>query len=161
VVNGAETLALEPIDFTAAGLDAWNTHHRDVSGKTLVDYYMDGGIGGFVKAITDRRLRKLVWHEYLKPYQDGVTGKMTAKVQICKSCKKLIETLPQLPKDEKDVEKVADCAIDHFFDGAGYGLVAYHAGQSKPVEEVLTGDAKKIHDHIEKLSKPKKAKRYG
>ena len=58
---------------------------------------------------------------------------MTAKV-ICRSCRKLIETLPQLLKDEKDAEKVAECAIDHWYDGWLW-INAYHAKQTKPPEE--------------------------
>lgn len=135
VVEGEQATEEEKIDFISIGRDAWNTHHRDEKGKTLIDYYHEGGLKGFIPAITDRRLRKAVWHEYLKPYMDENTGKMTAKVQICRSCRKLIETLPQLIVDEKDVEKAAECAIDHWYDGAGYGLVAYHVGATKPLTD--------------------------
>lgn len=135
VVDGGEKMVQEPRDFISIGRDAWYTHHRDEKGKTLIDYYQEGGLYGFLPAITERRLRKAVWHECLKPYLDENTGKLTAKVQICRSCRKLIETLPQLIVDEKDAEKVAECAIDHWYDGAGYGLVAYHVGATKPLPE--------------------------
>jgi hypothetical protein len=155
VVDGEEVKEREPIDFISIGRDAWNTHHRDEKGKTLIDHYRDGGLYGFVPAVTDRRLRKAVWHEYLKPYMDENTGKMTAKLQICRSCRKLIETLPQLVVDEKDVEKVADCAIDHWYDGAGYGLIAHHVGATKPLPEKVP----LIRAHKDKLAKRGRIKR--
>jgi len=160
VENGQEKQVLEKIEYIVAGLDAWNTHHRDQTGKSLIDYYRDGGIKyGFQKAITDRRLRKSTLHEYLKPYVDENTGKKTAKLQIFSSCKKLIEILPQLPKDEKDAEKVADCAIDHPYDAVGYGLIAYHTKQTKPLKPKLPPEQQRVHDHIQKMIKNKK-KRY-
>lgn len=104
------TYKLEKIDYIVAGLDAWNTHHRDRSGKNLIDYYRDGGLThiGFTQAVTDQKLRKATLHEYLKPYKDENTGKVTAKLQIFSSCKYLISTLPQLVNDDKRPEIVAD-----------------------------------------------------
>jgi len=144
-----KTQVQEPCDFIVAGQDAWATHHRDATGKTLVDYYQEGGLFGFIPAITDRRLRKAVVHEYLKPVEDEITGKLTAKVQIFKTCTQLIDTLPKLPHDEKDNEKVADCVIDHPYDSFGYGLIAYHVGQSQP----LNKETPRIRKHKEKLAK--------
>lgn len=155
IVDGMEQQTQEHISYTVAGHDAWNEHHRDQQGKTLIDYYLDGGVTGFIKAITDRRFRKDTVHEYLKPYEDKNTGQMTAKVQICKSCRKLIETLPQLMKDEKDAEKVAECAIDHWFDAFGYGLNAYHAKQSKPLPE----NKSKVQELKDKLARQSKLHR--
>jgi hypothetical protein len=132
IEDGEEKQVQEPIDYTVAGKDAWATHHRDESGKTLIDYYQEGGITGFIPAITDRRMRKAVWHEYLKPYFDEVTGKWTAKIQIFDTCKFLIDSLPRLVKDEKDPEKVAEGGIDHWYDACGYAILAYHANVSKP-----------------------------
>ncbi|MBU7006318.1 phage terminase large subunit [Phosphitispora fastidiosa] len=132
---GQEIWVPEKIDFTVAGHDAWQTHVRDESGKTLIDYYQDGGVFGFIRPITDRKFRKAVWHEYLKPYYDEVTKKMTAKVQIFDTCKFLVEYLPMQIEDEKDSEKVAETSIDHWYDGAGYGLIAYHVQYTKPPKE--------------------------
>jgi len=134
IERGREIVEEETLLYTAAGKDAWNTHHRDEKGKTLIDYYHEGGVYGFVPAVTDRRLRKAVWHEYLSPYMDGNTDRWTSKVQIFDTCKELIRTLPQLVKDEKDAEKVADSKIDNQYDGASYGLVSYHVGQSDSEE---------------------------
>lgn len=139
----------EKIDYIVAGLDAWHTHVRDISGKTLVDYYLDGGIKyGFIKAVTDRKLGKATVHEYLKPHLDENTEKYTAKLQIFDTCTRLIETLPQLPKDEKDPEKVADCSIDHWYDSLRYLLLSYHVEQTKPLPEEIP----LIRSHKDKLA---------
>lgn len=123
------------------GHDAWATHVRDVSGKTLIDYYEDGGLkGNWEKPITDRRIRKATWHEYLKPYWDENLQKYVSKIVIHDNCPKLIETLPQLLNDEKDNEKVAECKIDHWYDGAGYGLVFYHSKKSKVPDLIKRDD---------------------
>lgn len=124
------------------GHDAWAGHHRDTSGKNLVDYYKDGGLyGNYQVAVTDRALRKATWHEYLKPYLDDNTGKMTAKVIIHDCCPKLIETLQQLLVDEKDNEKVAECSIDHWYDGSGYGLIFHHTNRT-----IVTHDKKEFYN---------------
>lgn len=151
--NGQVVEVQEGCAFRVAGKDAWSTHHRDQTGKKLVDYYQDGGLANFVPAITDRRLRKAVWHEYLKPYWDEVSQTWTARVQICRSCRKLIETLPRLPKDEKDPEKVADCSIDHWYDGAGYGIIAHHAKQSGTTKQEIPLEKRVIINHINKVAR--------
>lgn len=113
----------EKIAYTVAGVDAWNTHHRDQSGKSLVDYYMEGGISGLVKAVTDRKLRKDTFHEYLNPIPEidpktgKETGKYYAKLQVMKRCKTFIELMPELVEDEDDPELVADCDYDHCLTG--------------------------------------------
>lgn len=138
--NGQPVEKLEKIDYIVAGHDAWNKHHRDQSGKSLLDYYREGGIDftGFVKAVTDRRLRKATVHEYLKPVWDENLQTYHTKVKIFKTCKTLIETLPNLLVDEKDPEIVADCDIDHAYDAFGYGLIAYHATHSKAPKKEMS-----------------------
>lgn len=136
----------EKFMFTVAGHDAFSGHVRDEPGKTLIDYYNEGGVYGFIKAVTDRRLRKATWHEYLAPYKDENTGKMTAKLQIFDTCKMLIEKLPQMQKDPEDPEKVLD-VDDHWYDGAGYGLIAYHARKSKglqPEKSIIEKDMERL-----------------
>lgn len=130
--NGQPVEKIEKIDYIVAGLDAWNTHHRDQSGKSLIDYYREGGIDftGFIKAVTDRRLRKATVHEYLKPVWDENLKCYHTKVKIFSTCRHLIDTLPSLLVDEKDPEMVADCDIDNQYDAFGYGLIAYHAKHS-------------------------------
>ena len=121
----------ERISYTVAGVDAWNKHHRDTTGKDLTDYYAEGGVSGFIRAITDRKMRKDIMHEYLKPYFDDVLGKYVAKLQVFRSCKRFIEWMPELVEDPDDVNKIADCAWDHGFDSVGYGIISFHAKQSK------------------------------
>ena len=145
----------EACDFIVAGLDAWATHHRDTTGKCLIDYYLDGGLSGFIPAITDRKLRKATLHEYLRPYEDTNTGKLTAKLQIFSDCRSIIDTMPKLPKDEKNPEAVADCAIDHGYDGLGYGLIAYQVQSSKPLPEQKS----KVRELKDKLAKQNKKHR--
>jgi hypothetical protein len=110
----------EKLGYVVAGRDAYNTHHRDQSGKTLIDYYRSGGLKreGFTPAITDRKLRAATLHEYLKPYLDVNTGKMTAKLQVFNTCKYLISTIPQLVNDPRNPECVADMSdIDNCLTG--------------------------------------------
>ncbi|MGE5327998.1 MAG: terminase large subunit domain-containing protein [Deltaproteobacteria bacterium] len=146
----------ENISATVCGHDAWNVHHLTITqstplGKSFVDYYADGGLYDCTRAITDRTLRKTTWHEYLKPYFDENIQKTTSKVKIFSTCTKLIETLPQLIMDEKDPEKVKDCTIDHWYDGAGYGLIYNHSDSS------LAEEAPKEEKLIDKMgwNKPK------
>lgn len=147
--DGNPAILDEPIDFTVAGHDAWNTHHRDQNNKTIIDYYMDGGLGGFIEGVRDRAHRKATMHEYLKPFEDENTGETKAKLQIFSTCKKLIETLPELVNDEHDPEKVADMDIDHWYESCSLGLTAYHTRKSeKPKEEKPP-----IRRHKEKLAK--------
>lgn len=108
-MNNHGDMDLEKIDYIVAGLDAWNKHHRDQSGKCLIDYYREGGLKlGFVPAVTDQKLGKATLHEYLKPYKDENTGKVTAKLQIFSTCTYLISIMPQLVNDDKKPEIVAD-----------------------------------------------------
>jgi hypothetical protein len=124
----------EQIRFTAVGHEAFGTHPLS-EGKTIVDHYREGGVADCVKVNPDRRLRKAIWHEYLKPFYDENKKRMTARVQIFGTCKKLIETLPQQVEDEDDPEKVAETDYDHWYDGAGFGLIAWHSRNSlKPPE---------------------------
>lgn len=147
--NGNLTVGQEYLDFCVAGLDAWNTHHRDITGKTLIDYYRDGGLQiGFRRAIVDRRLRKAVVHEYLKTIEDE-DGTRRSKLKIFNTCKHLLETLPKLPKDNHDPEKVADCSIDNQYDSLSYGLVAYHVDKSIG----LTAETPMIRAHKDAIAR--------
>jgi len=136
--EGEPIIYEEPVGITFAGHDAFATHPM-AAGKTIAYYYMQAGLTPIVKSIPDRAMRKAVWHEYLFPFEKD--GKMVAKVRIFNTCEKLIETLPQLSEDEKDPEKVEECSFDHWYDGAGYGLVSYHANKSSlpeaPKVEIL------------------------
>ena len=156
-----DTRELEKIDFVVVGHDAWQTHPSTRTmdtpqGKSILDYYNDGGLNklaGVKKPLTDRRLRKATWIEYLEPYENQ-EGNLTSKVKIFRSCNKLIETLPLLVNDKNDTEKVAESEIDHWYDGAGYGLIAYHVDRSKE-KKVLSP----IEEHKQKLARKSKMNR--
>jgi hypothetical protein len=137
LIDGKEVEFIEKFQFTVAGLDAWATHVRDQQGKTLIDYYNEGGVYGFVKAITDRRLRKATIIEYLTPHKDENLPEgqqMVSKVKIFSTCKLLIQDINDAINDPDDPEKYCDDASvggAHYLDGWGYSLVAYHANKSK------------------------------
>lgn len=148
----------EKIDFIVVGHDAWQHHpitkNMDTPmGKSILDYYNDGGLNtlaGVRKPLTDRRLRKATWIEYLEPYK-GQEGELTSKVKIFRSCKKLVETLPLLINDKNDPEKVAEGLIDHWYDGAGYGLLAYHVSKT-PTKKAMS----EIEEHKHMLARKNK-----
>jgi phage terminase large subunit len=131
LVNGREVEKQEKIMYTVVGHDAFASHVRDADGKTLIDYYAEGGVHGCIKAITDRRLRKATIIEYLKPFRDDNIGKTVAKVCIFNTCKKLIEIMPETLNDPKDAEKYAESDMDHWSDSFGYLLLSHHASKSK------------------------------
>lgn len=131
----------EYVSYTITGHDAWAKHpltfnYASPQGKSIIDYYIDGGVTNCIKTETDRILRAATWHEYLKPYYDENTKEWTSKVKIFDTCYKLIETLPQLVNDPANNEKVMECTIDHWYDSAGYGLISYHSKRSELQQEV-------------------------
>ena len=138
----------EKISFCSTGKDAWNTHPLAEAGKTIIDFYLEGGMSGFIQCINDRKLRKATWHEYLKPFK-GPDGQLTSKVKIFSTCRKLVETLPQQVEDEDDPEKVAETNYDHWYDAAGYALISSHLKKSKPPED----EKSTIQKDKEKLAK--------
>ena len=126
----------ERIGFTVVGHDAWSVHpltksNNTPQGKSIIDFYIEGGVTDSLRAVTDRMLRKAAFHEYLKPYYDENTEKLTSKVKIFSNCTKIIETLPQLLIDEKDPEKIQECAVDHWADSVGYGLISHHSNKTE------------------------------
>lgn len=156
----------EQIGNTVVGRDAWNKLGRalDTAGKSIIDCYRDGGLVGCTPPPASqqqaRATRKALMHEYLKPIEDELSGRTIARLQIFSTCTSLIGALPELVNDPKDNEKVA--AEPHVytnpFDSAGYGLVAWAAERSAPPAKELTGEAAKIHRHIESMIKRKNKK---
>lgn len=146
---GHEEIGLEKVDFIVAGADAWATHHKDSSGKNLIDYYMEGGLKsfGFRKAITDRKLRKATVHEYLKPIYDEKTQEWSSKVTIFNTCKHLIKTLPELLEDENDPEKVEDSDYDNCLTG---DTIINTIDGDIPIKD-LVGKTGKVYCYDEKL----------
>ena len=163
VVQAEGETAPEQIGNTVVGRDAWNKLGRalDMAGKSIIDCYREGGLVGCTPPPSSqqqaRATRKALMHEYLKPIEDELTGRTIARLQIFSTCTSLIEALPELVNDPKDAEKVATepHIYTNPFDCAGYGLVAWAAERSTPPKEELTGEAAKIHRHIESMIKQK------
>lgn len=134
----AETgeLAPEKILYTVIGHDAFFTNTR-LDAKSEEELYNDGGLFGLIPTSTDRKLRTLVAHEYLRPYFDGNLEKTTAKWHISRDCKKLIEVFPETLKDDKDNEKYANKGC-HWQDGAIYGILSHHSSKTKQLPSERT-----------------------
>lgn len=116
------------------GMDAF-VKSKDGDKKSMVDYYQQGGLGGF--RMPDHGAgalarRAATAHEYLR-IRTGPNGQPAARLRIFKTCEKLIETLPALPANPDKKEEVLPCAIDHWYDAAvGYGLQSRHAHSEVP-----------------------------
>lgn len=162
---------LEKIGFTTVGRDAWNKLGRAMGsnsapsdGKSIIDCYAEGGLHGCTEpprdTKTDRVLRKAIFHEYLKPFEDERTGRTIAKLQIFNICTHLIEAIPNLVNDEKTNEKVAldPHVYTNPWDAAGYGLVAWHVKQSKVPEPEKT-DIQRDKERLAKLHSFKRNRR--
>ena len=134
----------EELDFIVAGKDAFNVGQAKGDGKSLIDFYREGGLErqGFEMAVVDRKLRKGTLHEYLKPIPhptkiDELTNKPRAyaKLQISSDCPYLIECIKRMVLDERNPEVVKDLSdFDNGYDALGYALIAHHAGKSKRTE---------------------------
>lgn len=144
----------EKLQYGVFGLDAFNKHHRDQTGKSLLDYYREGGLTyPAQRAITDRKLRKDTYHEFLKPYFDDFLGKTTARLQIFSNCKFIIKYITQLVVEENNPNVVADNSrIDNVYDALGYLLLSSPNNNSRPIEEEET-DIEKFKKHKIKLIK--------
>lgn len=143
------------VPYWITGRDAFNQHPE--TGKSIVDAYQEGGLLVFMECDATPGSRKRmagVVHEYLKPYPDPRNKDVnTARVQIFETCRQLIETLPALPEDENKREQVAECDIDHWYQGWGYGLVDWHTRRSvEPLKDQFpTGTAGNVMSHAKKL----------
>lgn len=149
-----ETMEIEKerIEYIVAGHDAFAVSpttrtSSTPQGKSLIDYYEEAGLSGFIRPITDRKLKKAVLVEYLEPFED-VEGALTSKLKIFSNCHKLIETIPLQVDDEKDPEKVAETSIDHWVDALCYGLLSFHKSKTNPIRSSLPP----IAQHKQKLS---------
>jgi len=120
----------EKISFVAVPHDAFRTDPE--TGKNIADYYHEGGLRGIIEASADRKARKATLHEYLKPYpHPAIEDRMTARLQVFRTCRNLIRTLPACQTDPNDPEKVDNRGEDHAYDAVGYGLQAWHPKASK------------------------------
>jgi hypothetical protein len=135
----------EHIGFTVVGHDAWavnplTKNQNTPQGKSIIDFYVEGGVKDCIRAVTDRVFRKATIHEYLKPYFDENAEKMTSRVKIFSTCEKLIETLPQMLIDDRDPEKYQENDIDHWVDSFGYGIISHHSNKSMLEERRVNYD---------------------
>lgn len=94
---------------------------------------------------------KIMVHEMLRFERepDGTVRQWNRpKLQVHESCANLIRTLPRLPRDEKDPEKVDTTAEDHPYDGLRYWLMA----RAPMVErETVTPFDENVHPGFTKL----------
>jgi phage terminase large subunit len=99
----------EPIKLTYAPPDLWN--RRQDTGKSAADLFREHGVS-LVRANNERIQGWLNLKEWLKPYEtkDEQTGEpvTTARLKIFSNVSNLIRTLPQLQRDEKDPNDVAN-----------------------------------------------------
>lgn len=137
-------IVYEKLQYGTFGLDAFNKHHRDQTGKSLMDYYKEGGMNyPAQRAVVDRKLRKDTYHEYLKPYdievyneQGQLVKKKTAKLQIFNTCKFAIKYIPQLVVEENNPTVVADNSrIDNVYDCLGYLVLSSPRNNPSPPKE--------------------------
>lgn len=89
----------EKILYTIAPPDMWSTQ-KD-TGRTMAQIFMENGIG-LVKANNNRVQGWIAMKELLKLRSDGKPGML-----FCRCCRQLIQNLPLLQHDEKNVSDVA------------------------------------------------------
>lgn len=114
----AMTTEDEKIYDTLAPPDLWN--RRQETGKSAAEIFDDNGVY-LTKANNDRVQGWYNLKEWLKPYQDeqDIT---TANLVITKNCNNLIRCLPQVQRDEKDPNDVANTPheLTHSVDALRY-----------------------------------------
>lgn len=116
------TKADEKIYETLAPPDLWN--RRQETGKSAQELFYDNGLT-LTRANNDRVQGWYNLKEWLKPFEDE-QGIMTANLVIWNTCKNLIRCLPQLQRDEKDVNDAANTPheITHSCDAIRYFVAA-------------------------------------
>jgi phage terminase large subunit len=99
----------EQIKLTYAPPDLWN--RRQDTGKSAAELFFSHGVP-LARANNERVQGWLNLKEWLKPYdtKDEQTGDTvtTARLKIFSTCSNLIRTLPQLQRDDKDPNDVAN-----------------------------------------------------
>ena len=116
------TLTDENIYMTIAPPDLWN--RRQETGKSAAEIFNDNGIY-MHKADNDRVQGWYNLKEWLKPYDDE-QGIRTASIVFTKNCSNIIRCLPQVQRDEKDPNDVANTPheLTHSVDGIRYFVSA-------------------------------------
>ena len=158
--DGIQQFSKENLQYVVFGVDAFNKDTSKGTGKSLLDFYSQGGLSyPTVKATTDRKLRKSAMHEYLKPFEDGMTGNKTAKLQIFSTCRYLIKYIPDLTVDENNPDVVGDNSkIDNVYDSATYLLLGSPKNNSQKIEQPESKVEKWKKEKINKMKKSKRRK---
>lgn len=133
------TRGYEEIGYTCASPDLWVRERKDgLQGKHEVDYMVEAGLIGIIKADNARIPGWRNLKEYLKPIPlvDRVTGKplldkdgqpiKTARLLIFNTCLNVIRTLPKLIHDPVNYEDVSDQPheITHMPEAIRYGCMS-------------------------------------
>ena len=137
--------------------DLWNRQRE--TGASTAEIFMRHGIP-LTKASNNRIQGWYNLKEWLKPYESeqGIT---TAPLTFFKNCKEVIRCLPQLQRDEKDPNDVANEPHDitHGPDAIRYWTASRPRGGAEPKEEKYPVNSieYRVQKHFEKLSKKRRA----
>lgn len=121
-------MTIEPIYTTIAPPDLWN--RRQETGKSAEEIFGNNGV--YLQKADNNRVQG--WYnlkEWLRPYKDE-QGILTASLVITKNCTNLIRCLPQVQRDERDPNDVANepHELTHSVDAIRYFI----AGRPYPTE---------------------------
>lgn len=93
-------------------------------------------VGLKIKGADNSRVKgRTVVRQFLQPFEDKNTGRITSNLKICSNCVNLIRTLPELVHDAVNVEDLDTKQEDHAADALRYGLVEI-GWRSKSFDEV-------------------------
>lgn len=140
----AEIVNNEPIEWLAMPHDTYNNTggtrpieqqfreafdeyalERDASGSLLHPRFSISMVYGEAKSHNSKINRQALLHEVLAEAPDGLPY-----LQVTEANRKLIETLPSLPYDDKKVEEIDDEAEDHYYDSLTYCLYKIFGGKA-------------------------------
>lgn len=112
----------EQIRYTVASPDLWN--RRQDSGKSGFEIMAESGLRGLKRADNSRITGWRVVREYLKIGENRSVKK--PRLVICKSCRNLLRTLPQLRFDENVREDISDSPheLTHAPEALRYALMS-------------------------------------
>lgn len=109
----------EKIAYTVASPDMWQHRgHSDIEGESIAETFMRNGVP-LMKA---DNARVIGWQRVRENLATAPDGK--PYVQVFNTCLKLIETIPLMIYDDKNVEDVGDNLPDHWCEMFRYGLMS-------------------------------------
>jgi phage terminase large subunit len=139
----------EVIKYTVASPDMWQTRGAgtkvkdgEVKGKSIAETFLEHGVP-LIKADNSRVIGWQRTAEQLKDAPDG-----TPVWQITSNCYNLVRTLPNLVRDDKKVEDIADYQEDHAAESCRYFWMS-RPSKTKPLPENMT----QIQKHKQQLIK--------